>query len=78
MFIIKDKTIKIKGRVRTLPSGKKVRVKPHERGGVGGNKPLYRKRCRDCGKMFNAKHTYETRCPQCENAFLRDFSRLGA
>ena len=76
MSIIKNKTIKVKGHVRKLKSGKKVRIKPHERGGVGGKKP-YRKRCMDCGKMFNAKHAYEIRCPQCEKLNIMAISKLG-
>ena len=37
----------------------------------------YRKRCRDCRKMFNSPNTYYNRCPKCNTKYIKNISKFG-
>lgn len=39
---------------------------------------VYRIRCKKCSEMFDSPETYNSRCPKCQDKYLRAFSMLGA
>ena len=39
---------------------------------------VYRHRCVKCDEMFDAKNTYELRCPECQENFIEVISKFGA